>query len=378
MFLGRIKPLFIKEIRQIIRDKLSLGIIILVPVFMLVMFGYALNFDVKNISLAVFDEDNSRISREFIEKFVRSGYFNLNYSVNKSGDLDRLLNENDISAALVIPSEFSRNLIKGDTVSLQVLIDGSNSNTASTIIGYTNAIITEYSTKILAEKVLLKTNQKLANVIDYRPRVWYNSELKSVKFLIPGLIGFILLITSVISTSLSIVKEKERGTMEQILVSPVKPLELIIGKTTTYIIIALITALLIFIAGYYMFDVIIKGSYFLLFISIILYLASSLGIGLLISSISDTQQVAFMISAIVTMLPTFVLSGFVFPIANMPIFIQWITYIVPARYFFVILREIVLKGAGINAFWIDMLMLTIYSFVTLFLSTLRMRKRTLL
>ena len=378
MFLGRIKPLFIKEIRQIIRDKLSLGIIILVPVFMLVMFGYALNFDVKNISLAVFDEDNSRISREFIEKFVRSGYFNLNYSVNKSGDLDRLLNENDISAALVIPSEFSRNLIKGDTVSLQVLIDGSNSNTASTIIGYTNAIITEYSTKILAEKVLLKTNQKLANVIDYRPRVWYNSELKSVKFLIPGLIGFILLITSVISTSLSIVKEKERGTMEQILVSPVKPLELIIGKTTTYIIIALITALLIFIAGYYMFDVIIKGSYFLLFISIILYLASSLGIGLLISSISDTQQVAFMISAIVTMLPTFVLSGFVFPIANMPIFIQLITYIVPARYFFVILREIVLKGAGINAFWIDMLMLTIYSFVTLFLSTLRMRKRTLL
>jgi ABC-2 type transport system permease protein len=173
------------------------------------------------------------------------------------------------------------------------------------------------------------------------------------------------------------VKEKERGTMEQILVSPIKPYELIIGKTATYIIIALITALLIFIAGYYLFGVVIKGSYFLLFVGIIVYLAASLGIGLLISSISDTQQVAFMISAIATMLPTFVLSGFVFPISNMPIVVQWITYIVPARYFFVILREVILKGSGISAFWKDLLLLTIYAVLTLVLSTLRMRKRTL-
>ena len=370
----KIKPILVKEARQIIRDKLSLGIIIFIPVFMLGMFGYALSFDVKNITVGIYDEDKSKTSREFINSFIQTEYFEYKYNASNVKEIEELLQKGEIMAGIIIPSDFSRDIAKGITAKIQILVDGSNSNTASAVVGYINGTIANYSRNILVRKIEFKTNNYLSESIDYRPRIWYNPELKSAKFLIPGLIGFILLITSVILTSLSIVREKEKNTIEQIIVSPIKAYELIIGKTITYILISFITAVLIFISSYFLFNIEIKGNYFLLFISILIYLITSLGIGLLVSSISNTQEVAFMISAIITLLPTFVLSGFAFPIRNMPFAIQLITYLVPARYFLVILRSIVLKGSGIASFWKEMLALILMSFITLGLSIRRIRK----
>lgn len=372
--ISKIKPILVKEARQIVRDKLSLGIIIFIPVFMLGMFGYALSFDVKDIDIGFFDEDNSKTSRDFINGFIETEYFNFICKASSSKEIEGLLQKGKIKAGIIIPSSFSKDIVKGETTTVQVFIDGSNSTTASTIVGYINGVISNYSTKILIRKLEVNANINLSEPIDYRPRIWYNPELRSAKFLVLGLIGFILLITSVILTSLSIVREKEKNTIEQIIVSPIKAYELIIGKTITYIIIALITAVLIFIVSYFLFNIVIKGSYFLLFISILIYLITSLGVGLLISSVSESQQVAFMISSVITLLPTFVLSGFSFPIRNMPIAIQFITYLVPARYFLVILRSIVLKGSGLASFWKEILALVIMSVFLLGLSINKIRK----
>jgi ABC-2 type transport system permease protein len=375
--ISRIRPILIKELRQIARDKLTLGVLLFIPVFMLIMFGYALNFDVKNISIGIFDGDGNGTSRQFVRKFTTSEYFKLTREASSSKEIDELIQKGTISVGLVIPRDFSKNIEKGITASIQILVDGSNSNTASTVLGYSNSIIASYSKDILVRETTLKLNTGISEMIDYRPRVWYNPELKSAKFLIPGLISFILMITTIITISLSIVREKERNTMEQIAVSPVKSSELIIGKAAAYILISLVIAFLIFVAGYFLFDIRIKGSLFLLFVSILIFLTACLGLGLLISTVADTQQIAFMMSVIISMLPSFILSGFVFPIKNMPFVIQIFTYMIPARYFLTILRNIVLKGSGLSAFWGEMAAMIIMSAVLLGVSIARMRKKTI-
>ncbi|MBN2544457.1 MAG: ABC transporter permease [Spirochaetes bacterium] len=372
--LVKIKPIFVKEIRQIMRDKLSLGILIFIPVFMLIMFGYALNFDVKHLSIGFYDEDNGKTSRDFINSFIHSEYFDNKYNAESSAELDKLMQEGKIVIGVIIPSVFSKDIIKGKTTSIQVLIDGSNSNTGSTALGYVNAVISNFSKDLLVKEVRKKVNMDMTEIIDYRPRIWYNPELKSVRFLILGLISLILLMSSVISTSLSIVKEKENNTIEQIIVSPIKPYELVIGKIVNYILIAIISTIFIFIAGYFLFGVEIKGNYFLLSLGILIYIGTCLGIGLLISSISETQQSAFMLSSIISLLPAFILSGFVFPIRNMPVAIQLITYIIPTRYFLVILRNIVLKGSGLISFWKDLLTMFFLALLFFGLNIIRLKK----
>lgn len=372
--LARIISVIKKEFRQISRDKRSLGILLFIPAFMLVMFGYALNFDVKHISLAVYDQDKSVESRTFVQSFLQSEYFDYDYVVTSYRELDELLNNGDALVGLVIPTDFSNNIISGGNPQVQVLVDGTNPTSASTAVGYVTAVVQSYSNRILT-KALMRAGQAATVVpIDYRPRVWFNPELKSAKFLVPGLIGFILMVTAVISTSLSIVREKERGTMEQLTVSPLSPIELILGKTIPYIVISLAATVSILIVGYLLFDVTIKGSYLLLLLVTLIYLTACLGLGLLISSISDSQQVAFQIAVMATMLPTFLLSGFVFPIRNMPVFVQALTYIVPARYFMVALRAIVLKGVGLSAFWDQLLFLVAFTILAVGLSSRRMRR----
>ncbi|MBU1319616.1 MAG: ABC transporter permease [candidate division Zixibacteria bacterium] len=370
---NRLKPVIKKELRQISRDRRTLGILLFIPAFMLVMFGYALNFDVRDISLAVCDEDKTSSSREFIESFLHSEYFTLNYSVNDPRELDELLDNGDALVAIVVPIGFSESILAGRTSSVQVLVDGTNPTSASTAVGYATAIVQSYSNKIITHSLMRVGRSGVAAPIDYRPRIWFNPELKSAKFLIPGLIGFILMVTAVVSTSLSIVREKERGTMEQLTVSPLNPIELILGKTIPYIVISLVATVAILIVGQVLFDVTVKGSYALLLLVTLIYLTACLGLGLLISSISDSQQVAFQIAVMATMLPTFLLSGFVFPIRNMPIVVQAVTYIVPARFFMVALRAIVLKGVGITAFWDQLLYLLAFALLTIGLSSLRMR-----
>jgi ABC-2 type transport system permease protein len=367
-------PIVRKEFRQIKRDKRILGVLLFIPAMMLLMFGYALNFDVKHTSLAVYDEDRSSVSREFLEKFFNSEYFDRVQTLESKSEINDLVDGEIVRAVLIVPSSFSKDIQRGRTASIQVIVDGTNSNAATIVIGYINAIVQQYSLKVMSQSFVRIGRAQIKMPIDFEPRVWYNPELKSAKFLVPGLIAFILMVTTVISTALAVVRERELGTMEQIMVSPVKPIELILGKTIPYTVISLIATVGILFLGYILFDVSIKGSILLLSFITLVFLVGGLGLGLLISTLVENQQLAFMIAVIISVLPTFILSGFIFPIRNMAVIIQIITYLLPGRYFLVVLRAIILKGAGIMAFWDQALILIIYALLMIIISSLRMRK----
>jgi ABC-2 type transport system permease protein len=377
MKLSRIRPLVKKEFRQILRDKRSLGVLLVVPAFMLIMFGYALNYDVKNLSLAVLDEDHTATSREFAENFLHSEYFVKTYTISAENQIRPLLDDDKARAVLVIPTDFSKHLDAGEPTKVQVLVDGANATIAATAIGYLQAITQDYSTNVTLEALAKAGLPRPQAPIDFRPRIWYNPELKSAKFLVPGLIGFILMITTVIATSLSIVREKESGTIEQIDVSPITPFELITGKTFPYILISLLSTTMILITGYFLFGVTIQGSYFWLFIATLLFLFCGLGLGIWVSTIAKTQESAFMLASTIGFLPTFTLSGFTFPIRNMPAPIQFITYFNPARYFMTSLRMIILKGVSITAYWEQLLFMLAFAIFIGTVSWSKMRKKTL-
>jgi ABC-2 type transport system permease protein len=370
----RIKPVIKKEFRQIVRDKRSLGLLLVLPAFLLIMYGYALNFDVKHLSLAVFDQEKSQRSRNFLDGFRHTEYFDLEYDLTDRKQIDDLMEKGNVQVALVVPWDFSRSLIAGRETSVQVIIDGEETGIAGTAIGYVNAIVQSYTSGVVIEAMEARGGGALSMPVELRPRVWFNPELKSVRFLIPGLMAFVLMITVVISTAFSVVREIERGSIEQIIVSPLRPHELIIGKIIPYAFISLISAHSVLLFGDLLFDVSIKGNYTWLLTGILFFLVCGLGLGLLISTIASTQQVAFMVAVITTMLPTFILSGFIFPIRNMPVIIQAVTYLIPARYFLVILRSIMLKGVGLSAFGGEMAILAGFAVLTLILSSLRMSK----
>ena len=368
----RIRPVVRKEFRQISRDKRSLGVILFIPLFLLVMFGYAISLDVRNIPMGVMDLENSKESRDFLRAFENSEYFDVRVYVQSNSQIDELLKGGEIKVALVIPRGFTRKLWRDKTCEVQMLLDGSNPTEASTVLGYLEVISRSYTAQINANLKLAGGGPK--GSLDFRPRVWYNPELRSSVFLVPGLITLILVISAVVSTALSIVREKEMGTMEQILVSPLRPLELVVGKTIPYIFISLISAIGVLGVSYLLFGVTIRGSYLLLLLVMLLFLLSCLGLGILISTISATQQVAFTLAVLITVLPSFLLSGFVFPIRNMPWIIRAITYLVPARYVLEALRGIIIKGSGLLSFWPAVLGLVVFSAATLALSTFRLRR----
>jgi ABC-2 type transport system permease protein len=357
-----------KEFRQIRRDTRSLIFMIIIPAFLLIMFGFALNFDVKHIPLAVVDQDRSRASRELVEKFGTTEYFAIKAVLGRSGDIDGLMAREKIRAALVIPTTYSRDLLAGRSPSVQFLVDGANAMSGTTAAGYAAAILQSHSERVTLEALARRGLGAPPLPLRTEVRVWYNPELRSAKFLVPGLMAFILMVTLTTSTAFSIVREKERGTMEQINVSPLRPAALIIGKMIPYTLISLASAHFVLALGWVLFGVAVKGNYFLLLLTIALFLISGLGQGILISSITRTQQVAFLLSILTTLLPTFILSGFVFPIRNMPPVIQAVTYLIPAKYFLVALRAIILKGAGLAAFWDQVLSLAGFAVLILVLS----------
>ena len=365
-----------KELRQVARDRRTLGVLVVIPAFMIVMFGYALNFDVKHTSIAVYDEEKSSESRAFIEEFLHSEYFDFKYVLKDKNEIDGLLGKEQCRIVIVIPNNFSHHLKEGVDAPIQIIVDGANSNAATTSIGYVMAVTQEYSTNIVVQSLQREGRTDIAMPIDYRPRVWYNPELRSAKFLVPGLIAFILMVTAVISTSLSVVREKERNTLEQIIVSQTRPFEFILGKTIPFMIISFAATLIILMVSFILFDVAVKGSLLLLLVITLIFLTGCLGLGLLISTVAETQQVAFMLAVILTMLPTFLLSGFVFPIRNMPVVIQAITYLIPARYFLVVLRSIILKGVGIEAIYTDVFFLIVFAAIVISISAARMKKQS--
>ena len=359
-----------KEFRQIARDRRSLMVLLFVPAFFLLLYGYALSFDLRDITLAVHDNDRSNASRQLVNAFVRSGYFQLTADVSSPREYETLIDRGDVRAVLVIPAGLQRDLFTGRRVPVQVIINGDNSNTATTVMGYVLSVLQTVSAQYQAQTV-----RGAARPITVESRVWYNPQLRSALFLIPGLIAYIGMISSVISTSLSVVREKERGTMEQVRMAPLGTGSYIIGKTLPYFVISLATSVTIVIASMVLFGLPMNGSWAVLILALSLYLAGALGLGLMISTIAESQQVAFQLAVLASFLPTMMLSGFVFPIASMPAPIQAITLIVPARYFIVALRSIVLKGADLSTFWPELVALAVYAALMLTLASKRLARQ---
>jgi ABC-2 type transport system permease protein len=361
-----------KEFRQILRDRRSLLVLMFVPAFFLLLYGYALNFDVQHVALAVEDDDRTASSRELISAFVNSGYFDLVAVVTNESEYERLIDRNEARAALVIPRGLGRKLINGERVPVQVILNGDNSNAAATVMGYALRILQTASAQYQLEA---SVGRRLGPAISVEPRVWYNPELRSAIYLVPGLIAYIGMLSSVISTALSVVREKERGTIEQVRMAPLGTISYIVGKTLPYFFISMFTSFAIVLASMVLFGLPMNGSWLALLLALSLYLAGALGLGLMISTAAESQQAAFQMAILASFLPTMILSGFVYPIASMPAPIRAVTYIVPARYFLVALRSILLKGAGLGVFWMDLVALGIYATFVLAMASRRLKKQ---
>jgi ABC-2 type transport system permease protein len=359
-----------KEIRQILRDRRSLSILLFVPVFFLLIYGYALSWDLRDIALAVDDRDRSAASRSLIAAFGNSGYFRIVADASPPGAIDRLMDRGQVRAVLVIPPRLDADLRSGRRVPVQVLLNGDNATTATTVMGYALTILQGESSRYL-----LMAGTAAGPPIVVEPRVWYNPQLRSALFLVPGLIAYIMMITAVISTALSIVREKERGTLEQVRMAPLNAASFVLGKSMPYFLIALVSALAILLAAMVLFGLPMRGSWLLLLLTLSIFLFGALGLGLLISSVAESQQVALQLAMLASFMPTLMLSGFIFPIASMPAFLQGVTYIVPARYFIIALRGIVLKGVDIDIIWPQLAALCAYAFVALTLASARLRRQ---
>lgn len=374
MSFRRILALCKKEFKHLLRDVRMLSILLFFPVFLLVIFGYAVNYDVENIKLAIKDNDNSELSTEFIRSFIHSGYFIPVKHLAKDFQIKVVLDEKDAQCVMVVPENFSKDFYANRNTAVQILIDGVDGNTATVIQSYAQTATANFNAT-LNQNNLLHAGVKPMQLLDIRPMIWYNPELKTTRFLIPGLIGMILIITAVISVSLSFVREKERGTIEQINVSPINVFELLIGKAFPYLLLSLFDAGIILVAGYFVFGVVVKGSLLLLLLSTLVFLAAAISLGVFISVLSDSQQVAFMIATMVSLLPSMILSGFIFPIESMPTIIQVITNITPVKFYIVTLRAIILRGVGLSSFWTQWIYLTLFTVLFLLLSAVRFLKQ---
>ena len=369
---GKLGAVTMKEFRQIGRDRRTLMILLFVPAFVLLLYGYALNFDIRDVRLALQDNDRSTASREVISAFLNSGYFDLVAEVGDAREITRILDRGDARAVLVIPAGFGRDTASGRTTGVQLIINGDNANTATTVMGYGLSLLSTVSARYELQARLASPSGPLLTL---EPRVWYNPELRSALFLVPGLIAYIAMLTAVVSTALSIVREKEAGTMEQIRMSPIGALPFVLGKTVPYFFISLLSAMIIVGLAMVMFDLPMRGSWATLLLAISLFLVGALAFGLLLSTIAETQQVAFQLALLTSYLPTLMLSGFIFPISSMPALLQAVTYLVPARYFLIALRAIVLKGVGAAAFWQELAALAAFATVILALASLRLRRQ---
>jgi len=353
----------VKELLQLFRDWRVTLTLLVMPMLLLLIYGYALSFDIRHIRLAVVDHDGSQAARDVRQAFLRSGYFDLLGLEHDDRGLEPLFDSGRAQAALVIPDGYGATLAAGRPTELQFVLDGSDARMATTVLAYARQIV--------ASVTPVLRHPAARGPIDARPLVWYNPDLTSARFLVPGLVAFILMVTAVIATALAVVREKERGTMESLRATPLLALELLIGKTLPYLAVASLSAAGSLLLAWGLFDVPLRGSPFWLAVVTLLFLGGGLGWGVLISTLADTQQMAFQVGLLSSMLPTLLLSGFIFPISSMPPAVQAITHIVPARYYLVALRGIVLKGAGPEAWGIQAVALTIYCGAVLLLATIR-------
>jgi ABC-2 type transport system permease protein len=352
-----------------------LRIVFLAPVVQLLILGYAADLDVRKIPTVICDLDRSAASRELVGSFLHSGYFTEGARVDSTEQIDRYLEHGRAAAALVVPRGFADRLQGGDSATLQLIADGSESNVAIAALNYATVITGRQSEEVLRRRLAKTGLPVLPAQVQGEARVWYNPELKSRNFMVPGILAQLLLLMTMLLTSLAIVKEKENGTLEQLIVTPLKPFQLVLGKLLPFALVGFIDILLVLLAALLLFGIRVQGSLLLLFGLSGVFLLTTLGLGLLVSTVSRTQQQAMMTAVFFVMLPMIMLSGFVFPIENMPLPIRLLTYLMPLRYYFVIIRGLFLKGSGLAQLWDETLILAGFGVAILGLAALRFRKR---
>ena len=370
-----ILSIIVKEFLQLKRDPRLFGIVFIAPVFQLIILGYAANMDVNTVHTAVFDQDHSPASRNLVQRFEHSGYFKVDDYVDSYREVNRDINDNKVLWALVIPKDFEKNINTMHAAPVQAIFDGSDGNKASIAFGYIQGIVTNYSKNILLQ-LSDKSGRKISvGSMVPEVRVWYNPELKTRVFMVPSITGLILAIITTILMSMAIVKEREIGTLEQLIVTPIKPWQLIIGKMIPFIILGFLDAMIVLGVMVFWFGIGIKGSFLFLMAASFIFVLSTLGIGLFISTVSKTQQQAMMVAQFGIMMPMLYLSGFAFPIENMPKILQYISYLVPVRYFITILRGVILKGASFTQMLPEFSILLLIGIIILVASALRFHKR---
>lgn len=368
--LRRLKHIVRKELAQMFRDRATLRIMILTPVLQLLIYGYVATTDIRMIPMVVCDQSRTQSSRQLVEHFTTSGYFQVVGQIDSVQHLDIYLDRGKARMGLIIPYDYAEKLKTGRTTSAQIIVDGSNSNTATIALSYANNIIAEAGFKVVYDR-FRKTGARVERVLlENEARVWYNPDLKSLNYMVPGVICVLLLQMLVPLTSLGIVREKERGTIEQLRVTPIRPVEMILGKTLPGVIVGYFNVLVILIVGRFWFGVPVKGSIVTLLFSCGLFIFSALALGIFISTICQTQQQA-MFTGQFFMVPNILLSGFMFPISSMPPAMQYLTYLIPLRYFLIIVRGVFLKGVGLEHLWPHALALAVFGTVMLILSILR-------
>lgn len=361
-----------KEFLHIFRDPRTLMVMLLIPVMQLVLMGYAATTDVEHLRTAVLDADRTPASRELADAYRASNYFSLVAYVDSQGEIARLIDRGDVRAGLIIPAGYERGIEAGERPKIAFLIDGSDPSVANTAFAASQSVGQAQSTTIIQQQLGIDVEDMPG--LEVRPRVWYNPNMESANFMIPGLMGLILYFLTTLFTSMSIVREREQGTIEQLIVTPIRPIELIIGKIAPYIVIAFFNVIEILLIGVFWFGVPVRGSVPLLLSLSGLFLLTSLGIGIFISSVTNTQQEA-MLMAFMTMLPSIFLGGFFFPIEAMPGWLQVVTYIVPLRYMLIVIRGIILKGVGLQILRQEVIALAIFGVVIMGLAASRFRKK---
>jgi ABC-2 type transport system permease protein len=357
-----------KEVLQLRRDTRSLVLAFALPLVLLVLFGYAISWDIRDIRTAVLDQDGSRRSRELVDAMRASGYFDITAHLDRPGDIAPLMDQGRIQAVLVVPVDFARRLDAGQPATVQAIVDGSDANTATIVLGYLRAVVLTYSTRVQLEGV------RFSPPIEAQSRVWYNEELVSRNMIVPGLVAVIMMIIAAILTSLTIAREWERGTMEQLAATPVTRVEVVLGKLLPYLGIGLIDVVLSSVLGVVLFGVPFRGSPALLMMLSFMFLVGALGLGMFISAVARSQLLATQAAMLATFLPAFLLSGFMFAIETMPPVLQAVTLLVPARYFLVVTRGIFLKGVGIEVLMVQGLLMIAFAAVGLTLAIATFRK----
>jgi ABC-2 type transport system permease protein len=371
----RTRAMFQKECRHIVRDSRSLIMALILPMFQMLLFGYALNLDVDRIPTLIFDADHSADSRALIERFRGSRFFQIEGYVNNYADIEKAIDKSKVLIGLAIPQDYSRHVNAGDRANVQVLLDGSDSNTASIALSYVESLVQNYALQVRSAGQDRRAGLPLIPPVEARLRVWYNSTLESSNYIVPGLIAAMMMVIAALLTSLTVAREWEMGTMEQLLSTPVRAAEIVMGKMLAFFVVGVADTTIAVLVGIFVYGVPFRGSALVLALTTMIFLAGAFFWGILVSAVARSQLFAFQLGLVTTFLPSFLLSGFLYAIENMPVPIQVITHVVPARYFVTIVRGIFLKGVGLQVLWGEVLFLVAFAGIVFFLAERKMRQK---